>query len=100
MIKLLPSLSPRLKLLPLVALLSPLTAAQEASTDDTFSVQSNTTQTNIEPSPLAPPPELSSIDAAKVNVLSGLPVFQNQTLQIGQGVSQLSHTIASYDGKF
>ena len=62
--------------------------------------EASSTETNIEPSPLAPPPNLTSIDEAGINILSGMPVTQLTDLSIGNGISKLSHTIATYDGKF
>lgn len=62
--------------------------------------QAESSETNVEPSPLAPPPELTVIDDVGINIISGMPVHQLQDLSIGSGNLKLTHTIASYDAKF
>lgn len=49
---------------------------------------------------ITPAPEVSTNDEAGVDVVSGLPQFQQTDLSIGSGVSQLSHSIASYGEYF
>ncbi|PKH88323.1 hypothetical protein [Colwellia sp. Bg11-28] len=49
---------------------------------------------------LAPPPAVSVQDTADVNLLSALPTFTQTDLKIGTGVSQISHSIATYDSIF
>ena len=69
---------------------APTVQAQEYSVNDTI----------IEPSPLPPIPQASSVDEVNVNVISGLPIVKHQGLTIGNGYNQLQHNLTSYDGKF
>lgn len=46
------------------------------------------------------PPEVSVMDEAGINILTGLPSFQQTDLEIGSGVSKLTHTISSYDAGY
>lgn len=46
------------------------------------------------------PPEVSVMDEAGINILTGLPSFQQTDLEIGSGLSKLTHTISSYDAGY
>lgn len=43
------------------------------------------------------PPEISVMDEAGINILTGLPSFNQTDIEIGSGVSKLTHSISSYD---
>lgn len=46
------------------------------------------------------PPEIGVMDDTGINILTGLPSFNQTDIEIGSGVSKLTHTISSYDAGY